>query len=308
MNHINRFIRKCSIGEYNLSSVVLFVFNRPDHVKQSLEALEECYLAADSVMYIFSDTSEDEEKRIEQVREYIKKKEKAYKKNNICFTGPRWVLSRARESALLKTAKLFEVDEFVDTVSTFIPRDRDDIRKRYGIKEKDILVLNVAPSSDPRKGANDFLFYAKQCENKKITFMNVGNQIEKECLPEGYIGVPFVTNQVELSRYYSAADILFCTSYADTMPNVCLDALSCGTPVMGYNITGVPYVADEPLGYFFNPENKKEIMDFINTLHPKNEETISLCREYATKRYSLETYYSRQLAIYDEMFNSGEKI
>lgn len=196
----------------------------------------------------------------------------------------------------------------MDTVSTFLPRDRDDIRKRYGIKEKDILVLNVAPSSDPRKGVNDFLFYAKQCENKKITFMNVGNQIEKECLPEGYIGVPFVTNQVELSRYYSAADILFCTSYADTMPNVCLDALSCGTPVMGYNITGVPYVADEPLGYFFNPENKKEIMDFINTLHPKNEETISLCREYATKRYSLETYYSRQLAIYDEMFNSGEKI
>lgn len=56
------------------------MFNRPDHVKQSLEALEECYLAADSVMYIFSDTSEDEEKRIEQVREYIKKKRKHTKR------------------------------------------------------------------------------------------------------------------------------------------------------------------------------------------------------------------------------------
>lgn len=239
-----------------------------------------------------------------RARETFLKKDRAYKKNNICFTGPKWVLERARQSALLKEARLYEIDEFVDTENTFIPRNGSDIRKKYGIKKDNILILNVAPSSDPRKGVQDFIYYAKKCNDKNIIFMNVGNQIKSDDLPEGYIGVPFVTNQIELSKYYSAADILFCTSYADTMPNVCLDALSCGTPVMGYKVTGVPYVAEEPLGTFFEPEDKDKIEEFIKTLNTKDEKVISSCREYALHRYSLSTYYNKQLAVYEEMLRS----
>ncbi len=63
----------------NRAPVILFVFNRENHVKQSLKALEENYLAAESVLYVFSDAaiSGDQKKAegVKKTRSYIKKKQ-----------------------------------------------------------------------------------------------------------------------------------------------------------------------------------------------------------------------------------------
>ncbi len=216
-----------------------------------------------------------------RARQTFLMKQRAYEKNNICFTGPKWVIERARSSALLKDAVLYELDEFIDNDKTYIPRDKSTVRNRLGIGDEEIMVLNVAPSADPRKGVRDFVEYARSVSGKRIRFVNVGDQEKKGDFPENYSGVPYISDQIELSHYYSAADILFCTSYADTMPNVCLEALSCGTPVMGYDVTGVPYVASKPLGHFFNSNDKKEILRFINSLERKTEAIEEKCREYA---------------------------
>lgn len=239
-----------------------------------------------------------------RARETFLLKQKAYDKNDIVFTGPKWVLERAKESALLKNKRLVEIDEYIDTEHTFIPRDKAKIRNQLGIMEDEVMVLNVAPSSDPRKGIKDFIFFAKECNNKKIKFVNVGNQEDPQTLPDNYIGISFVANQIELAEYYSAADILFCTSHADTMPNVCLDALSCGTQVMGYNLTGIPYVANEPLGKFFNPKDKKNILKYIESLSRKTPEMEEKCREYAVSRYSKETYTNKQISLYEEILKN----
>ena len=85
------------------------------------------------------------------------------------------------------------------------------------------------------------------------------------------------------------------------MPNSCLDALSCGIPVLGFDITGIPYVADEPLGVFVEPENTEELTEVILKTGKKSEEISSRCRAYALKRYSLDTYYDKQMEIYKEL-------
>lgn len=60
----------------NLSPIVLFVYNRPWHTKQTVEALQHCELSQESELYIFADgpkTNATEECRenIKAVREYI---------------------------------------------------------------------------------------------------------------------------------------------------------------------------------------------------------------------------------------------
>lgn len=238
-----------------------------------------------------------------RARETFLMKQSAYAKNNICFTGPKWVLERARSSELLKNARLYEIDEFIDNVNTYVPRDKSIVRNKLGIADNEIMILNVAPSGDKRKGVSDFIDYARRLQDvdKRLRFVNVGNQEDEATLPRNYIGVNYVSNQIELSEYYSAADILFCTSHADTMPNVCLEALSCGTPVMGYNETGVPYVAEEPLGEFFEPNDINGIIDYLCNLNRKSAVIEKECREYALKRYSLDVYYSKQLEVYNYM-------
>jgi len=58
----------------NLAPIVLFVYNRPWHTRQTIEALQKNELASDSELFIYSDGSKNENdiENVEKVREYIK--------------------------------------------------------------------------------------------------------------------------------------------------------------------------------------------------------------------------------------------
>ena len=75
-------------------------------------------------------------------------KKKAYSGfKDIVFTGPGWVVNRAKKSALLKDFRVEELDEPVDFGKTFYPRNTEDLRAKLGIP-KDNKVMNIyIPSS-----------------------------------------------------------------------------------------------------------------------------------------------------------------
>jgi hypothetical protein len=56
-----------------LAPIVLFVYNRPWHTKQTVEALQKNELAKESELFIYSDEAknEDTRKNVDEVREYI---------------------------------------------------------------------------------------------------------------------------------------------------------------------------------------------------------------------------------------------
>lgn len=61
----------------NLAPIVLFVYNRPNHTRKTIEALQKNHLAKDSILYIFADgakTSANDEQiaSVQQTRDYIK--------------------------------------------------------------------------------------------------------------------------------------------------------------------------------------------------------------------------------------------
>lgn len=57
-----------------LAPVTIFVYNRPWHIKQTIEALKKNKLARESELFIFSDGPKDEKdkKKVEEVRNYIR--------------------------------------------------------------------------------------------------------------------------------------------------------------------------------------------------------------------------------------------
>jgi glycosyltransferase involved in cell wall biosynthesis len=50
----------------------------------------------------------------------------------------------------------------------------------------------------------------------------------------------------ELSRFYSAADVLVLASSREGWPNVLLESMACGTPVAATNVNGTPEVVQAP--------------------------------------------------------------
>jgi len=57
----------------NLAPIILFVYNRREHTKKTLEALKINELASDSLLFIFSDGSknENDKKSVDEVRNYV---------------------------------------------------------------------------------------------------------------------------------------------------------------------------------------------------------------------------------------------
>src|SRR5210317_64039 len=56
-----------------LSPVVIFVYNRPEHARKTIEFLARNRLAEDTILYVFSDgpKSTQDEKMVSSVRQYI---------------------------------------------------------------------------------------------------------------------------------------------------------------------------------------------------------------------------------------------
>lgn len=93
-----------------------------------------------------------------------------------------------------------------------------------------------------------------------------------------------------ISLYYNAADLILVPSRhaGDGIPRVIMEALSCGTPVIGANRGGIPDVITPLVGLIIEPA-VEEINKAIETLFDNRDVLKSLsanCRRYA------ETYFS----------------
>ena len=57
----------------NLAPIALFVYNRPEHTRSTVEALSRNMLADESELFVFSDGAKNngDEKNVAEVRKYI---------------------------------------------------------------------------------------------------------------------------------------------------------------------------------------------------------------------------------------------
>ena len=80
----------------DLAPIVLFVYNRPDHTRQTVEALQKNELAIDSELFIYSDAAKNEnaEQKVNEVREYIKSID-GFKKITIIEREKNWGLANS---------------------------------------------------------------------------------------------------------------------------------------------------------------------------------------------------------------------
>lgn len=80
----------------SLAPIVLFVYNRPWHTQQTVEALQKNELARESELFIYSDSAKNEEliNSVDQVREYIRKIS-GFKKITVVEREKNWGLANS---------------------------------------------------------------------------------------------------------------------------------------------------------------------------------------------------------------------
>jgi len=224
-----------------------------------------------------------------------RRKLRRYKRsNNILFVGPQFVIDSAKQTQYGEYMRMQSLDEAID-ISLYKPCDTSQLRAEMGIAQDKLVVLCVAPSTNPIKGAKYFTEMTKSfIGDDRYVFIHIGYRDgDTSSLPANYIPIVFVKENSDLAKYYSMADLFVFPSLVDTMSNTCLEALACGTPLLVFNISGMPYLLDDSVGTMVETRNSNALADEVRKAQKKTPEVVSTCRKYAEKRYDNREYLDK---------------
>lgn len=227
----------------------------------------------------------------------IKNKEKYYAKmKRALFLGPEFVINKVKKSYLGNIMKTAILDEAID-LDLYKPQDASSLREKLCIANDKVIILCVAPQY---KNVDLFQQVADCMRGEeKYVFVHAGTG--DFVSHDNFIHVGFIEKDSDLALYYSMADLFLFPSTSDTMSNACLEALACGTPLLVFDISGMPYLLDETVGTLVEPGNVEELVAVVRKTTKKTFSLIQTCREYAVKRYDMKKYASKVEAFAKEL-------
>ncbi len=236
---------------------------------------------------------------------FFKKKNLVYDSfKNIVFTGVPWVVSRAQQSKLLRDKDIRIVNEPIDLDKFFYPQDATELKKELFIPKDNIVVLTVAVLSSPRKGGKYFLDLCRQMGNKEgYSFVYVGYDTDEYDAPAHMIKIPYVSSMNRLAELFSLADVFVSTTLSDTIPNACINALGCGTPITGFDLSGLSFIGinDSAIVKLVPPFDIKALENAVCSFSRKDSTIIRKCRDSVYHDYSPDKVVGDYLNIFEKI-------
>lgn len=134
--------------------------------------------------------------------------------------------------------------------SVFRPRERGAARSRLGIEAGARLILFVGHLI-PGKGVPELVEASRELRAGdgavRLALIGEGALAEGLRREEGLL-LPGPKSAEEVAEWLAAADLLALPSHSEGCPNVVIEALACGRPVVGTRVGAIPDLVDETCG------------------------------------------------------------
>jgi len=200
----------------------------------------------------------------------------------------------------INSEKITVIPNGVD-INSFKIQDKDICRQRLGIKSSAPMVLYVGRLSEEKNIKSLIIASEKLITNGKyFNLYIVGDgpldmelkQLTRQLKIEENVHFIGKVDHSEISTWMSSTDFFSLPSIREGCPNVILEALGCGRPVISSNVGAIPDVVNEQSGILFDPNNIDDIASsFIQAFSrtwDENQITNSikhLTWENAAKKY-----------------------
>jgi len=198
--------------------------------------------------------------------------------------------------------KVTAIQNGCDT-TVFHPGDRAAARAQVGCDQSSELVVfagNLLESKGLGELMDAFLELAKLRPRLRVAI--VGQGPYKETLArraaaaglEGWVILPGRCDAAGVAQWMCAADLFCLPSYSEGCPNVVVEALACGRPVVGTNVGGIPELVAKASGLLIPPRDAAALRAALNTALSMQWDSAEIAR---TSTRSWETVAAETLAV-----------
>jgi glycosyltransferase involved in cell wall biosynthesis len=224
-------------------------------------------------------------------------------------TPSRWLAEEIRRSPLAGRFPV-SVIPYGLNLNDFAPRGRAACRDILGLPLDAKVLLFVADGLDNERKGFALLTAALAAlpRDGPVAILSVGRKKPDVAIDMPWIHVGEVKNDRLLSVLYSAADIFIIPSLQDNLPNTVLEAMACGTPVLGFAVGGIPdMVRPGVTGMLVPPKDVAALGSAIVLLlrDPEQLREMGLnCRRVAIEEYSSDLQAIRYSKLYAAALNA----
>ena len=237
---------------------------------------------------------------VDYAKKVFRKKKEMYAGRDITFVGcSRWMAEMARSSSLTQGHQVVNIPNAIDT-DHFAPFDKTAARQKMGLPEKRKLILFGSQRiTDERKGFRYLVDACRSLEqshpdlSRQLTVVVVGANSDEvsASVPFEVIPVAYVSDERSMISLYNAVDLYVTPSLQDNLPNTIMEAMSCGTPCVGFDVGGIPeMISHQHTGYVARYKDASDFAEGISWCLDENryEELCANSRKKVVDEYSEE--------------------
>ena len=198
-------------------------------------------------------------------------------------------------------------------LSVFHVRDRFEARRRLGIDPDSQVVLYVG-RMDLKKGLRELVEAAAalRLERANLHVYLIGEGPDRPLIQSaieannaaGYIHALPGCAFDEVAVWMAAADLVTLPSYMEGCPNVVLEALACGRPVVASNVGGIPEILSDECGRLVPPRDSGALAQALASVLDRTWDAKAIS---AHGSRSWETVAAELLGIFESLVSARAK-
>jgi len=236
-------------------------------------------------------------------------------KSLVVVSPSQWLADCAKKSAVFRNHRVEVIPNSLD-LNVFQKHSKFVAKSFLGIGEnKKVILFGAENHNELRKGFKELLASMYYLKNNTelaawisaekviiLLFGIVSREIEALGIP--YLSMGHISDDYKLSMAYSAADIVALPSLEDNLPNVILEAMACGTPVVSFHTGGMPdFIIEGETGATVPLGNVVEFAEAISSVLLSKDLSFK-CRKFAEAQFNYQKQAKQYTDIYVDLLHS----
>lgn len=165
-------------------------------------------------------------------------------------------------------------------------------------------------TNNPRKGFTELSNAMDKLTSKDIEFVVFGSSKPQNAPDLGfkthYLGN--LHDDVSLVTLYSAVDVMIVPSLQENLSNAIMESLSCGTPVVGFDVGGnIDMIEHKNTGYLAKPFDATDLKEGIEWVlnNPNYDELCVNAREKVMREFDSVVVAGKYISLYKKVLNGN---